>query len=332
MRILSVVVPGLVAILLLLPASGRAQQPQEEAPSTRLTLERALIEQGGLLLRPGQLDVEPSVEYTFFSTRRIDVSGFSILPTLIIGVLQTEEVERNLLDTALTMRLGLFRDLQIDARVPYRVTWDQLTTASAERTESNDGIGDVEVGLSYQVLRERAYVPDVILGVRGKFRTGEDPFEAGTDTPPLGTGFYSVTGLVTAARSFDPAALFATALYTHNFGRSVRLPGDTFETDIDPGASFGYILGLALAITPELGMNFRWEHRYALPTDTNPPAAGATSREVPGSSINYGIAYVGINWAPTTRFSVDLSVGVGVTEDSPDMTLRVAVPIRFTLW
>ena len=116
MRILSVVVPGLVAILLLLPASGRAQQPQEEAPSTRLTLERALIEQGGLLLRPGQLDVEPSVEYTFFSTRRIDVSGFSILPTLIIGVLQTEEVERNLLDTALTMRLGLFRDLQIDAR------------------------------------------------------------------------------------------------------------------------------------------------------------------------------------------------------------------------
>ena len=221
MRILSVVVPGLVAILLLLPASGRAQQPQEEAPSTRLTLERALIEQGGLLLRPGQLDVEPSVEYTFFSTRRIDVSGFSILPTLIIGVLQTEEVERNLLDTALTMRLGLFRDLQIDARVPYRVTWDQLTTASAERTESNDGIGDVEVGLSYQVLRERAYVPDVILGVRGKFRTGEDPFEAGTDTPPLGTGFYSVTGLVTAARSFDPAALFATALYTHNFGRSV---------------------------------------------------------------------------------------------------------------
>ena len=70
MRILSVVVPGLVAILLLLPASGRAQQPQEEAPSTRLTLERALIEQGGLLLRPGQLDVEPSVQNSFIASTR----------------------------------------------------------------------------------------------------------------------------------------------------------------------------------------------------------------------------------------------------------------------
>jgi hypothetical protein len=337
MSALSVIVVGLVTLLLLAPCSLAAQdragtQPQDEPPSTRLTLERALIERGGLLLRPGELDLEPSVEYTFFSTRRIAVSGFSILPTLIIGVLQTEEVERNLLDTALTARLGLFKDFQADVRVPYRIAWDRLTTADAERTESNDGIGDIEVGLSYQPLRERELLPDLILGVRGKFRTGEDTFDVDTDEPPLGTGFYSVTGLVTAVRSFDPAALFATVLYTHNFDRSVRLPGEAFETEIDPGGSFGYILGLALALTPELGMNFRWEHRYVQPTETSPRRPGVASSKVPGSSINYGIAYVGINWAPTTRFSIDLSVGVGVTEDSPDMALRFAVPVRFNLW
>src|ERR671936_244970 len=100
---------GIACLVRALTSPVAAQEPQEEPPQPRITLERALIEQGGLLLRPGQFELEPSVEYAFFSTRRINVSGFSILPTLIIGVLETEKAERNIVDTVLAARLRLFR-------------------------------------------------------------------------------------------------------------------------------------------------------------------------------------------------------------------------------
>lgn len=110
----------------------------------------------------------------------------------------------------------------------------------------------------------------------GKSRTGEDPFDGDPNEPPLGTGFYSVTGLVTAVKFLDPAALFGSVLYTHNFVRTVRLlPDDPFRTEIDPGDGVGYNLGLALGLTPELGMNFRFEHRLVFPTEVRSRAPGS---------------------------------------------------------
>jgi outer membrane putative beta-barrel porin/alpha-amylase len=324
---------GLAWLVLALTSPLAAQEPQAEPPPPRITLERALIEQGGLLLRPGQFEIEPSVEYTFFSTRRISVSGFSILPTLIIGVLETEKAERSVLDTVLTARLGVFRNVQAEVRVPYRFTWDRLTTETAERTESNSGIGDVEAALLFQALRERGAIPDLIIGVRGKTRTGDDPFGGDPNDPPVSTGFHSVTGMMTAVKAVDPAALFASVLYTHHFGRTVRLVAtDPFKTEIDPGDSFGYNLGLALALAPELAMSFRFEQRFVFETETRSPATGGRRTEVRGSTLNVGTAFVGVNWALTRNVSVDMSVGVGVTEDAPDVSLRLAVPIRFNLW
>jgi hypothetical protein len=306
---------------------------QEAEPPPRITLERALIEQGGLLLRPGQFEIEPSVEYTFFSTRRISVSGFSILPTLIIGVLETEKAERNVIDTILTARLGLIRNVQAELRVPYRFVSDRLTTETTERTESNSGVGDIEAALLFQALRERGAVPDLILGVRGKTRTGDDPFGSDSNDPPVSTGFYSVTGMATAVKAIDPAALFASAIYTHNVGRTVRVrASDTFKTDIHPGDSFGYNFGIALALAPELAMNFRFEHRIVFATETRSPLTGGRRDAVRGSTLNVGTVYLGANWALTRRASVDVSVGAGVTEDAPDLFVRFAVPIRFSLW
>ena len=164
------------------------------------------------------------------------------------------------------------------------------------------------------------------IGVSARYVSGESvlPFTLGAFGPLL---------FDEAVWSLDPAALFGSVLYTHNFGRTVRLAaGDPFETEVDPGASAGYTLGLALALTPELGMNVRFEHRFVFPTDVKSQAPGSTTQEVAGSRLSVAIAYVGITWAVTRNTAIDVSVGLGVTEDSPDVTLRFAVPIRFNLW
>ena len=220
------------------PEPAKPEEPSEEPPP--VSLELALIERGGLLLPPGRLEIVPAFDYFFIDTRRISVSGFSILPTLIIGVLETEKVQRNVVEPSLTARLGVFRDFQAEVRVPFRYIEDTRSTETMETSTSDAGIGDVEAAVFYQPLRERGWVPDVIVGVRGKSITGQDPFGGSATDLPLGTGFYSITGTITAVKSADPAVIFASIIYTHNLDRTVRLLGShEFETEIDPGNSIG---------------------------------------------------------------------------------------------
>lgn len=319
----------LLALLLsVLPSQAQQQGPQEQ-PKTRLTLERTLIERGGLLLPPGTLEIEPAVEYSFFSTRRIDVSGFSVLPTLIIGVLETEKVQRDLLDASITLRLGVFRDIQIEVRVPYRFAWDRVSTETTETKNSDDDIGDIEVALQYQPIKERGWIPDVILGVRGKTVTGKDPFGLGAGEIPTGTGLYSITGTVTAVKSSDPAVIFGGLNFTYNLDRDVVVTrGDAFETEINPGHSIGYNIGVAIAISIDLSINLRFQQSFTSSTKTKVPGARASS--VPGSTLNVAIASFGATWAISQNTSADVSVGIGLTDDSPDVTVRFAIPVRFS--
>ena len=310
---------------------AKPEPPSEEPPP--VSLELALIERGGLLLPPGRLEIVPAFDYFFIDTRRISVSGFSILPTLIIGVLETEKVQRNIIEPSLTARLGVIRDFQVEVHVPFRYIEDTRSTETMETSTSDAGIGDVEAAIFYQPLKERGWVPDVIVGVRGKSITGDDPFGGSATDLPLGTGFYSITGTITAVKSADPAVIFASIIYTHNLDRTVRLLGShEFETEIDPGNSIGYNLGVALALSIDLAINFRFEQRFVSSTETRSLQPGVINGEVPGSRLNVATAYAGVTWAIARNVSMDLSVGVGLTEDTPDVSVHLAFPIRFDIY
>ena len=316
------------------PAAAEPAKPEEQAPEEQpVSIELALIELGGLLLQPGQLEITPAVEYFFFDTRRINVSGFSILPTLIIGVLETEKVQRNIVTPSLTGRLGVFRDFQAEVRIPFTYIDDTRSTETMETSNSNSGLGDIEGAIYYQPIRERGWVPDVILSVRGKGITGEDPFGGDGTQLPTGTGFYSVSGTITAVKSADPAVLFASFIYTHNFDRTVKLLGThEFESTINPGETIGYNLGIAIALSIDVALSFRFEQRFVSTTSISSQQVGVINGDVPGSKLNVANAYAGITWALARNVSMDLSVGVGLTEDSPDVSIYLAFPIRFSIY
>jgi hypothetical protein len=316
------------------PAAAEPAKPEEPAVEEGIpSIELALIELGGLLLRPGQLEITPAVEYFFFDTRRINVSGFSILPTLIIGILETEKVQRNIVTPSLTGRLGVFKDFQAEVRIPFTYIDQTRSTETLETSNSNFGLGDIEGALYYQPIRERGWVPDVITSVRGKFITGEDPFNGSPNDLPTGTGFYSVSGTITAVKSADPAVLFASIIYTYNFDRTTKLLAtDTFESTISPGDSIGYNLGVALALSFDVSLTFRFEQRFISSTSISSMQPGVINGTVPGSKLNVATLYGGLTWAIARNVSMDLSVGAGLTEDSPDVSVYVAFPIRFDIY
>ncbi len=318
-----------------------AQQPPEEAPPREtISIQRALVTKGNILLRQGQIEVEPSIQYAHFSTQQLSVTGFSILPALVIGEISTQRIQRDIIIPALTIRGGIFDWLQGDVLIPYRWQQDRVTDslATEEAAASNHGIGDIEGGLALQILRETGWVPDLILSFRYKSRTGEDPFEVPIKKvispanepfgvtlfePALGTGFETFRPGFTLLKSVDPAILFGGFGLLINRARDVTLQ-DGRRAHIAPGTGYEFNVGLAFALNPDISLNAQYIQRFASHTEFD-------DRKLSGTTLNVGTANLGFTWALTRYLAMDFTLGIGLTEDAPDVTAQVRFPFRFSL-
>ncbi|MGH7426336.1 MAG: hypothetical protein ACREJP_09235, partial [Candidatus Methylomirabilales bacterium] len=139
------------------PTPLEPERPRSEKPAEAL-----LLEAGAILLPEGILQVEPSFEYSHWSTNDIAIAGFTVFEAIVIGTIRVDELNRDILTGALTLRYGILDRLQVDVRVPvlYRQDSEVLgvgTIQERERTIDNFNIGDLEASVSYQALNERGW-------------------------------------------------------------------------------------------------------------------------------------------------------------------------------
>ena len=193
------------------------KQPEDDEQATR-ALERALVQQGGMLLRPGSAEVEPQFAYAHWDKSRSTL--------------------RHVDEAALVLRAGLGWESQFQARVPY------LHVSSAGGSTSAPG--DVDLSLSRQFVREAAPVPSLVASIGWLARTGRDGFSGGT---PTGGGFNVLQAGATALHRHDPLVYYGGLSYALPQGRTVA------GTRAQPGESLGIRLGSILAASPEASVN-----------------------------------------------------------------------------
>jgi hypothetical protein len=122
--------------------------------------------------------------------------------------------------------------------------------------------------------------------------------------------------MLTSVKVQDPVAFFGSLAYTLN------LSDHKSRGRIDPGDILGINLGMALALNLETSLNLGWEQQFS----------GITTFEgnkVPGSALRIGNFRVGVTHALTRDVALDVALGIGLTQDAPDVQATVAVPIRF---
>ncbi len=304
------------------PPSQEEEQEEDEAEEVaRAALERTLIQRGGLLLPRWTLEVEPSVSYFHASADAINIDAVTILPFLAVGEIVSDRLRRDILQPTLTVRLGLPWGFQTDARVPYRYELERRVRAdNLETRRESLALGDAEVALSYQLLREWRWIPDLLVSFRWKTTTGRSPFEVGPNDLPSGTGFNSIQGTLTAVKVRDPIVLFWGFSYTATLRDTKPIQG--VERHVDPGDTWGGNVGLALALNLETSLNFSVEQRFTRRTLVD-------GQGIPGSFQEVGVFRVGASYTPASRVSVDVGVGIGLTRDAPDVQITLAIPIRF---
>ncbi|HAT30059.1 MAG TPA: acetate kinase [Janthinobacterium sp.] len=324
------------------PASdGR---PPEVAP---------LFEQPGVLTPKGKYVLEPSAQFGYSSSNRVALVGYTIIPALLIGLIDVREIKRNVVTTALTGRLGVSNRLELEMRVPYvyrsdaTVSREVFTGTAVDNVfdTSGKGLGDVDLAGRYQINDGGADKPYYVAGLRLKTRTGRDPFEVvtdcvtrcigtnvtGTGLPrdlPTGSGFYSLQPSLTWLFPSDPAVFFGSVSYLYNVKRHgvnrMVLNGDMEALGtVAPGGVFGFNFGMGLALNEKASLSLGYDHSSIGRTKQN----GVT---VPGSvRTQLGTLLIGYSYRLSESKTLNISVGAGLTRDTPDVSLSVRLPMTF---
>jgi len=296
-------------------------------------LDQALIVRGGLLLPPGTVEIDNTTSYFSSTTDRINIDGFALLPVLVVGDIASQRVRKDLLLPTFSTRLGLPGKLQFDAYVPYGYQLNRTVDVNNTQTsQSTFGLGDVMFGMSRQLTIEHGRIPDLLANVRFKTTTGVDSFNLNSSQTALGTGFYAVQGNLTMAKSNDPVVFFGNLSYTANLNGTHSIPandpdnpGAMVPGHFKPGDSVGFQLGSILSLNPETSMTIGWDQRFTRATTLN-------DKTIPASFLVEGSLRLGASYLYAPGRTLDLSFGVGLTPDTPNLQFSVGLPIRRALW
>lgn len=214
--------------------------------------------------------------------------------------------ESNFYVTGLAARYGMQNGFMASVSVPYVVH-------SENAFGSNSGLGDISVSLSKQLLARTRAQPSLIASIGYTAPTGEDPFEADVST---GAGFHSLSGTISAVKSADPVAFYGDLSYAYSFSRSVG------GNELQPGGLFGLRLGSSLAATPEIALNLGMSFGFSAKNEVEGVSIAGSDRTIGTVDLGAGIIL-------NRNTYLSIFGRAGVTEDAPDLTIGVALPIRF---
>ncbi len=326
---------------------GRAPEALDRPPEVA-----PIFDQPGVLTPKGKFILEPSYQFGYSSADRVSLVGYTVIPAILIGLVDVRQVKTTLQTAAIAMRYGFTNRFELEVRIPYlhahtdTVSREIFTGSAQDRAfaASGSGIGDIEATARYQLNDGGADKAYYIGWLRVKSNTGKDPFEVvtdcvtrcvqnatGTGLPlelPTGSGFWAVQPGITWLYPSDPIVLFGNISYLYNFtrndvSRTVLLAGKEELGDVHAGNIFDVSIGMGLALNEKMSMSIGYDQAMLGPTTQNGDRIPGSVRTVLGTLL------IGGSYRFNEKQTLNVTLGVGVTRDTPDANLTVRVPLTY---
>lgn len=308
--------------------------------------------EGSVVTRKGQLTGEIQLDYARADRNRALFRGIEVVESVLVGEFNINESRQDIITGSLAARYGLTDKLEIGARVPLVHRADSSVLVPVQGSTNNDaareitsaakgtGIGDVEITARYQLASARGGWPFLVGNLQVVAPTGSDPFGVPRNTngealkAATGSGFWGVSPSITAILPTDPAVLFGTIGYTHNFGKAVNTVIDPVQlTYVKPGDSVSFSAGIGLSLNERTSLNLGYAQTWAFGTLTRTVLLRPTEAQPKGPidqtgrDLQLGRFLFGVTYRVTDRASVNWSVEVGATDDAPDVRTVLRLPL-----
>lgn len=322
-----------------LPTQPVGRAPEKPPLSKQYKEIEAIFQHQGVLTPKHTLVLEPSFEYSYSSSNSVLLSGYTIVPALTVGLINTERLERNTYIPALSARYGLTDRLEMQVYVPWIhredstvLTAQNLGTANETQPIFNtkgSNIGDIQFGFRYQLNSGIGGGPIFIAGLLAKADTGTNPFSVPTDPTtgtqlklPTGTGFWGIQPGLSVIFPSDPVVFFGSGSYLYSFRADYPING--VETEIVPGGTLAFNFGMGFSLNERTSLSMGYEQWIVFPTDV--VSSSIVLSPIETQSTTLGCLVFGAAYRWSDAFTINFSLEAGITKDAPDVQMTVRFP------
>lgn len=324
---------------------GAAEEAASSASRQRYAEVISVFEERGILTSRGHFVVEPSLAFAHSTSTNVTIEGLTIIPALIVGLIDVNQTQRDITTAAISMRTGITSRLEVALKIPYLNVDESIRQRKALEASPVDivndthgqGLGDVELSFNYQ-LNGGAHGSFYVVNLRIKSDTGQSVFEVDRRTirdergndigvvlgeQPTGSGFWAVQPGLTMIIATDPAVLYGSFNYLWNIKED---KGPEFGRTINPGDAVGVSFGIGFAINELTSFSLGYDHNVISKTKIE---SYRNRLDSVFDRIHSGSFLFGISRSTGKNSSFNMSLGIGATEEAPDMQLTLRMPYSF---
>ncbi|MCA4255536.1 hypothetical protein [Acinetobacter baumannii] len=269
------------------------------------------------LIKKGVISSYYDLDYTYYRDTRIDLALADNSSQL--NRLRVEEDANHTLTNSFTFQYGVLDNLTLSATLPF------VAKSEIIRDTTTAGLGDISLGARWEPFPlKQGRLPLVLFGSVST-KTGDSPYEIGLDELSTGKGYYSVGVGASTRKYIDPVVLFASASANYGFKESGlnQARGSRTLTSFDPGVSGGFSFGFAYSFNYDVSLTMSYQQSFNM--DAEFQFENGESYKSPDQSSAMLSFALGVRVSPETI--VNGTVGIGLTEDAPDISLGLSFPL-----
>jgi len=310
-----------------------AQAPSGDAAREALGKQEGDVDQAALLkqtltasdkqyslLKKGKWAATYDLSYAYTGQQQIDAKFTDSTLTLF----KIENTRSHTITNTFSVDYGLRDNITGNVSLPIVSKYSESTTFSG----LSHGFGDLQMGARWQPFEMRRDSASFTTSASVRLPTGRSPFRT-IDGQNLatGSGTAGLTLGVNSSKIIDPIALFGSA----SLGLSAPARHLNQERDgvtlvaVHPGPTVTVGGGFAYALSYDVSTTMSLQESLSFPSKLV-FADGQTSRTSVQTSGMFNIG-LGVRTAP--QYTVNMTLGVGLTSDSPDFTLGMNLPLSF---
>lgn len=272
------------------------------------------------LSKQGSYSMVYDFGYSYYSNTILDLALDSNSST--ITRLRVENNAQHALTNTFTFQYGLFNNLTLTTSLPF------VTKINPPTATTTTGLGDLGLGARWEPFPIGETPLPITLFGSLNLPTGDSPYDINPATDlSTGSGYYSAGGGISTRKYIDPIVLFATL--SANYGMEVtglnQANGSRILSSFTPGYTTGLGFGFAYSLNYDVSLTMSYQQSFTFGGEyrfTN----GDVSRPTNSSAASLNSS-LGIRVSPKTI--VNVSLGFGLTPDSPNVVLGLSLPLDF---
>ncbi len=276
------------------------------------------------LIKRGKYQVTYDLNYTYTGQQKINANFGSSGLTLF----NIENDAQHTVTNTVAADYGVLDNLTGTLSVPLVTKYANTPSFSGVA----NSVGDISAGLRWQPFGLSRDWPTLTMTGNLRMPTGRSPFKTivgqGLST---GNGVWSATGGINVSKILDPVAIFGSLNLTLSkpaTGLNQARDGSTL-TRVAPGPTLGFGMGFAYALSYTVSTTMSVQEQVSARTKlrlldgTGQPSDLSTEMQT-AAVMNFGLG-----WRVSPQTTVNVSVGIGLTADSPNLSMSMNVPLHF---